>query len=149
MNETLSQIAYVSRRTPGVDDDQIVDDIALPSYRRNRDLSITGCLWFDRGHFVQFIEGPDSNLARLFRSIQKDPRHFDIKTVASRPIIERAFGRFALNVVRENETDPVRNLIELAYNDENQRDVPDAAVERVLRATDLAMAELSGYQSGL
>lgn len=149
MNETLSQIAYVSRRTPGVDDDQVVDDIALPSYRRNRDLAITGCLWFDREYFVQFIEGPETNLTRLYRSIQKDPRHFDIRTVANRPIIERAFGRFALNVVRENETDPVRKLIELAYNDEKPDDVSEAAVERVLRATDLAMVELSGYQSGL
>lgn len=149
MNETLSQIAYVSRRTPGVDDDQVVDDIALPSYRRNRDLAITGCLWFDKAHFVQFIEGPESSLSSLYRSIQSDPRHFDIRTVANRSIIERAFGRFALQIVRESETDPVRNLIELAYNDKNPEDVPQAAVERVLRATDLAMVELSGYQSGL
>ena len=143
MNQPLHQIAYTSRRSPDVDDDQIVDDIALPAYRKNRLLEITGCLWFDDDYFVQFIEGPRGNLSKLFTSIMKDARHHDVRELVNRPIVDRHFARFALRVVRNNEIDRVRKLIDMTYGSTSQKENKDDMLVQIVSVTDAAMERLT------
>ncbi len=143
MNAPLHLIAYASRRSPDVDDDQIVDDIALPSYRKNRSLEITGCLWFDDGHFLQFIEGPRDNLESLYKSICADSRHLDVRELVNRPVESRAFARFALQVVKNDDLDPVQELIRLTFEEPDPQIVPEELVSQIVIRTDAALARLS------
>ena len=143
MNSPLHQIAYTSRRSPDVDDDQIVDDIALPAYRKNRVLEITGCLWFDDEYFVQFIEGPRENITALFASILKDARHHDVRELVNRPIADRNFARFALRVVRDNEIDPVRKLIDTTFGLASLTANTDDVVIQIVSMTDAALEKLA------
>lgn len=137
----LHQIGYVSVRMPEVDDDQIVDDIALPAYRKNRDLGITGCLWFDKQYFVQFIEGEEQNLQGLYASICRDARHCHVREIVNRPIETRVFERFAMRVIRDENIDPVRNLISIVFGED---EFPPLAqdISLVLEAADGAMHRL-------
>ncbi len=110
INESLIEVIYVSRRLPDMPDDQIVDEIALPSMRRNRQSGITGCLWFDQSYFVQVLEGPGSGVEPLLGRIQADPRHTSVRIVRCRPIAERAFDRFTLRVPRHVSDEAVSLL---------------------------------------
>jgi len=143
MNETLSQIAYVSRRSPGVSDDEVVDDIALPSYRKNRDLGVTGCLWFDQNHFVQVIEGPVAAIEALYETIRVDRRHRDLHKVLGSNITCRNFGRFSLKVVKDESMDPVRRLIDLVYGDRSTASGASDLVNEILLATGQALQHLA------
>ncbi len=142
MNAPLHQIAYTSRRSPDVDDTQVVDDIALPSYRRNRILEITGCLWFDNEYFVQFIEGPPGIVTELYDKILNDSRHRDVRQLVDRSITDRYFARFALRVVRDNELDPVRKLIDMTFNSDSHNELTDDMLVQIVSMTDAAMNRL-------
>ena len=143
MNESLSQIAYVSRRTPGVSDDEVVDDIALPSYRKNRDLEITGCLWFDQEHFVQVIEGPAAAIETLYETIRMDRRHRDLHKVLGSTIENRNFARFSLKVVKDESMDPVRRLIDLVYGNRSTASGESDLVNEIILATGQALQHLA------
>lgn len=149
MEKSLHQVVYVSRRSPGVGDDEVVDEIALPSYRRNRAMGITGCLWFDNAHFVQFIEGPGEAVLSTYARILNDGRHTDIREIASRPVQTRAYGRFALQLVRDDTMDPVKQLIGLTFGDRWTARAEAELLAEILRTTDLAMESLTKVQSGI
>ena len=143
MSTSLHQIAYASIRSPDLGDDQIVDDIALPAYRKNRGLEITGCLWFDDVYFLQFIEGPRQNLEDLYRIILADDRHYDVRELVNRPITERAFARFALQVVKDNKFDPVQRLIALTFNTPESETSAEHLVGQIVNMTDEALIRLT------
>lgn len=147
MMKSLYQIAYVSRRAPGVGDDEVVDEIALPSYRRNRNMDITGCLWFDTAYFVQFLEGPSESVLSTYGRICRDRRHGDVREVVSREIGERAFGRFALQVVRDDAMDPVQQLIQSMYGERWVDRSKAEIVGEILQVTDRAMLQLTKSQN--
>lgn len=142
MKQPLFQIGYASRRAAKVSNDEVVDGIALPSYRKNRTLEITGCLWFNARHFVQFIEGPQHELQELYRTICQDSRHHDVRELFSRHITERAFARFALHTVKGDGQDPVHALLDSIYHPEHTDLSPEEAIRAILPAADTAMAHL-------
>lgn|GEM_PF-2339820 len=93
------EIIYVSRRSPGVTDADVVDRIVLPAGRTNRRLDITGCLWFDSDRFLQVLEGPREDVERIYAKIEHDPRHREIVVLSSGPIASRSFERWAMRSV--------------------------------------------------
>lgn len=91
----LVQLTYVSTRARHVTDDEVVE-LALRANRRNRELDITGCLWFGVGRFFQVLEGPREAVERLYASIVADSRHQDVQLLSFRPIEQRIFARWGL-----------------------------------------------------
>ena len=87
------QMAYISRRAVGVHDDEIVDEIVLPSIVRNRALGISGCLWFDEKRFFQVLEGDEGSVRSVYRKISIDDRHHDVTLLIDDPIAIRNFPR--------------------------------------------------------
>lgn len=61
--------------------DTAVADIVKVSRARNASLDVTGALLFTGGHFVQYLEGPTGHLVALRASIERDPRHLDVRTI--------------------------------------------------------------------
>ena len=96
------QMAYISRRAVGVHDDEIVDEIVLPSIVRNRALGISGCLWFDEKRFFQVLEGDEGSVRSVYRKISIDDRHHDVTLLIDDPIAIRNFPRFSMQVIRQN-----------------------------------------------
>lgn len=98
----IMQLAYISRRAPGVTDDVVVDDIAIPSIRRNPVHRISGALWFNQTRFFQIIEGPIDQVDALYANIERDERHTDCRILCRRLVPQRAFERWHLKVFRGN-----------------------------------------------
>ncbi len=86
----LSTIVYHSRASINFSELDLLYLLA-GSRARNRSEGVTGVLVFDRGSFFQWIEGANLPLQRIWNSIQKDPRHHDIRVLADHAIPVRLF----------------------------------------------------------
>ncbi|HEY0009150.1 MAG TPA: BLUF domain-containing protein, partial [Tepidisphaeraceae bacterium] len=69
---SLIRLTYVSSRVPRLSDDEVVE-LALQANRKNRQLDITGCLWFGSTRFFQILEGPRDAVDALYAHIAVDP----------------------------------------------------------------------------
>lgn len=90
-----------------------LNDIAATATTRNAQLGVTGLLLHGSlailpdipGGFMQWLEGPETAVLDLFRSIEADPRHTDVETVAEGPIgtlvgqDERLFPGWSMRLV--------------------------------------------------
>lgn len=106
----LYEVIYVSRRSDGVTDADVVDRIILPAGRKNRLLDITGCIWFDQSRFLQLLEGPRDDVERVYREIQEDPRHTEVHTISAGPIAVRSFDRWSMRLVTGESDSSIEEL---------------------------------------
>ena len=70
--------------------------IYLQAFRRNGPMGLTGFLHHQSGLFLQHLEGPAANLARMRTTILKDGRHGEAVTLRDGPIRDRLFAGWAM-----------------------------------------------------
>jgi len=93
----LHRWLYVSHsRLPAAWADAAVADIVAVSRRRNAPLDVTGALLFTGTRFTQIIEGPATAVAMVQASIERDPRHAEVRTILSGPHDARLFDNWSL-----------------------------------------------------
>jgi len=63
---------------------------------RNKARGITGVLVLVDGIFVQVLEAEEQQLDRLLRSLERDPRHRDMKIFYRHEVAERAFASWSM-----------------------------------------------------
>jgi hypothetical protein len=68
-----------------------LEQMLRESRLRNTRRDITGVLVFSNGVFLQVLEGEREDVEDLMESIQRDPRHRDIKVIQEEEIDRRAF----------------------------------------------------------
>ncbi len=111
----LIRILYISRATFAVAEDAVparlsepcaqaqlvpeIEQILAQSRRHNRRAGIVGMLYFADGHFFQCIEGERSGVESLYRKISRDPRHRDLKLLASHRISRLSFPNWSMKYV--------------------------------------------------
>ena len=84
---------YVSRATLEIGaGDTVLDEILSAARARNRTLDVTGALIFTQNHFAQLLEGPAAAIDQLMSSIERDPRHRDVKIVRTERNTVRRFA---------------------------------------------------------
>lgn len=93
----LATIIYRSKVTQPLTAEQITE-LLREARARNRSLSITGMLVYDGGCFFQWFEGPSLAVAKLWTSIQRDPRHHDVQLVGRHSIDMRLFGDWEMRL---------------------------------------------------
>jgi blue light- and temperature-responsive anti-repressor len=99
---TLSTIVYRSRAiAPPADLDLFY--MLGQARQRNREMSLTGILLYDRGHFFQWLEGPDERLGQVWQSIKRDPRHADVQIVGDMQIPIRLFGAWHMQFAHRDQ----------------------------------------------
>ncbi len=78
--------------------DQELKKLLLLSRFRNKEDSLTGCLLFHEGLFLQGLEGEETRVKATLARIEKDPRHNDIRILASEShdLEKRLFGEWAM-----------------------------------------------------
>ena len=108
----LFHLAYVSRRTPGVTDEDVIDDIVLPAMVKNRRLNVTGCLWFSPEAFLQVLEGEEATVRMLYEHIKEDRRHDDVHVFSTANIAHRNFQQFRMRVISDETPESIQELIE-------------------------------------
>ncbi|MEM9158272.1 MAG: BLUF domain-containing protein [Verrucomicrobiota bacterium] len=93
-------IVYISSYTGEADlIGDVLRDISVKSFSKNRRLEITGHLFFHQNRFIQLIEGSQESLESLMSSLQRDPRHCDIHRVIDEPIKERSFSGWRMGIL--------------------------------------------------
>ena len=70
----LYSLLYCSHATPEMTDDEL-PRIVGSAWRHNPAQGITGLLVFGGGMFLQWLEGPRSNVRALMQRLQHDRRH--------------------------------------------------------------------------
>ncbi len=89
---SLHVLLYQSRAVRGFDA-AALRDILETAVARNAGEDVTGLLVYGEmsmlpgipGLFVQWLEGPEAAVRRLFASIARDPRHTEIELLADGP----------------------------------------------------------------
>lgn len=90
----LIRLVYASRsHDPSAEDLPAILDW---SHRANPGLGITGVLCYLDGVYMQYLEGEDSTVDALFKSISADPRHINVTQLERRAIPRRAFPAWSM-----------------------------------------------------
>lgn len=88
----VDNLLYVSRATlPERTDCEEVAGLLETARPRNQALGLTGALIFTRDHFAQLLEGPGDAIGRLMMTIERDPRHTDVRIVHQEKDVGRRF----------------------------------------------------------
>lgn len=90
----LTQLIYASQ--PFGYDEPTLAGILLDARRCNIRDGITGALVCRHDVYLQLLEGPEAAVAAAFIRIGYDDRHAGVKTLASRSVSERMFGKWAM-----------------------------------------------------
>lgn len=100
----LIRIVYISRATfststaaDGVE--PTVARILSVSRSNNRRNGLVGMLYYGDGCFFQCIEGETSKVQALYKTLQKDSRHRDLKILASEQIKRLSFPDWSMKYV--------------------------------------------------
>lgn len=98
----LFRLTYTSVTANGF---QVADlrDIVAKSQRNNRRDDITGFLIYSAPHFTQCLEGTRSVLKPLLKRIAADPRHNDLRVLASGRLHAREFADWSMQLLYLDE----------------------------------------------
>ena len=91
----VSTLVYESQALAPLSDEELQQLVAT-AQARNRAVGVTGVLVYDRGRFLQWLEGPSHAVERVWQSIRNDRRHGGIRLVASLTGSVRSFGASAM-----------------------------------------------------
>jgi hypothetical protein len=111
-------IVYASQSDSAVDDKEI-QIILKQSQASNRMNRITGYLVYDQGIFVQYIEGPKSNVKKLYEKISQDLRHHSVTLLAEGASDKRLFIGWTMGYQKLNRN----NLVRLAGYDREMKNM--------------------------
>jgi hypothetical protein len=89
------QLIYVSTAVKPMSDDDLVH-LLREATARNERLEITGMLLYKDGHFMEVLEGDETNVRAVFADIEKDSRHKSIDILRSGPIESRNFPNWTM-----------------------------------------------------
>ncbi len=91
----LIRLVYVSRAVRDMPLEKVLSLIAK-SRTANKARDITGALLYDRGLFLQILEGPAGEVERLLASISRDHRHKDTRVLMREEIADRLFSNWSM-----------------------------------------------------
>src|ERR1700743_2938550 len=81
MDSAVYKILYCSKNLiegENAKRDAEVGRIFQSARRNNRELNVTGALFFNSSYCAQVLEGPKLGIEKVFENIQRDPRHGDV-----------------------------------------------------------------------
>ncbi len=111
----LQTLAYVSTASHEPSESDLLG-LAYGAQRFNESAGVTGLLIFDRGEFLQVIEGPESAIAEVFERIAKDSLHHDIRVFVSEPIETRFYPDWAMLNSVEHSAASLKVILQFALD---------------------------------
>ncbi|BFM17196.1 hypothetical protein R50073_33790 [Maricurvus nonylphenolicus] len=93
-------LMYYSELLPELYDrkGQILDDIESTAKGHNPDVKINGVLFFDRGHFIQLLEGEEEEVWELYQKISMDRRHHNVQLIFFDAVRKQEFSCWNMDV---------------------------------------------------
>lgn len=105
---------YISHSTMDMSPEDLAKILRV-SVVNNPKRGITGVLMYHEGMFMQYLEGPDDQVAETLAIIKDDPRHRNMFVLINDPIAERHFPDWAMaladpTLMPSKDQDLVRQL---------------------------------------
>ena len=100
--DSLLELSYVSRATQDMGLLSLMN-LLEEAVNRNRELGITGVLYFDSGVFGQILEGFPKKIETVWEFIRKDRRHGEIQVLSKETIQERKFSNWSMKFFGSDE----------------------------------------------
>ena len=100
--DSLIELSYVSRANQGMGLLSLMN-LLEQAVKRNRELGISGVLYFESGVFGQILEGTPKNIASIWQSIRNDHRHDEIQVLDSQVILKRSFSNWSMKFFGSDE----------------------------------------------
>lgn len=97
----LLGLTYVSRAKIFFNDISL-EKLASDAAKKNKSNHITGYLYFGKGLFIQYIEGPSSNVQQLFSNIKKDNRNEVLNVLIQNQLPGRKFPNWNMKWLNRN-----------------------------------------------
>lgn len=98
MNPKVFQLIYRSKAQPTMKKEQI-KEILDEAIAFNSEVGITGCLVYDRGYFLQLLEGAEEEVDQLYKKIKKDARHSEAEILSTGYTKNRIFESWQMGYV--------------------------------------------------
>ncbi len=125
---SINQLVYLSQATRkmSLEDLTSIQNIAKTN---NAPLDVTGSLFYNGGWFLQVLEGPPATLDKLFRKIEKDPRHKNSRILYNEPATFRTFSRWtmAMTNLDDRQADKYNELVEVIEAAKTDRKIGSAS----------------------
>ncbi|MEO0531704.1 MAG: BLUF domain-containing protein [Planctomycetota bacterium] len=96
----MDGLLYVSQATRPFSGPAL-SDLCLKAQQNNAELGLSGALVYLDGRFVQYIEGPPAEVARLYERVEEDDRHTIIRCIKREPQSERLFSNWSMQVLTQ------------------------------------------------
>lgn len=123
----MINLVYTSKSNFNLSQPQILDLLQL-FRERNHENSITGCLLYYKGMFVQYIEGGQANVLNLFEKIKKDKLHSEVFLLSTSHIYKREFDTW--NMAYKNLTGTNHQLAYLKFITSLFKETSSTAINR-------------------
>ncbi len=115
-------------------DKAMIKEFYESSLRRHRKLGLTGYLSWTKGHFFQYLEGPENAVDEALQAINNDQHQTLVKTLQLGSIKQRRFSRWdMLNISGSGVPDiRIQNLIEDVMKSSNGNVFDDSESRRII-----------------
>ncbi len=100
----MIQITYLSSATRSMSQDDL-EDILRTARENNARLGITGMLLYGNKTFIQILEGEESVVNELVKSIKRDPRHTNFQIVKKKTIDRHEYADWSMGFKRVSGED--------------------------------------------
>lgn len=77
-------------------DSATLDGILMEARRANLRDGITGALICRADIYLQWLEGPEPDVRKTLKRIERDDRHLDVKVHVAKHVAERMFGEWTM-----------------------------------------------------
>jgi hypothetical protein len=104
---SIYQLIYTSKPTPLMTEGVLLD-ILKKSQITNLESKLSGLLIFHNGTFMQLLEGEKKEVTELYKVIQNDPRHREVKIIFESVNPERCMPTWAMGLsMADHEADAI------------------------------------------
>jgi blue light- and temperature-responsive anti-repressor len=97
MSSPLIHLIYTSAATQYFESNTLLS-LLEKARAKNASLGVTGMLLFENGSFFQILEGPESAVDGIYKTIAEDNRHDKVVTIIREPIAKRAFAEWTMGL---------------------------------------------------
>lgn len=131
----LIHLIYASKATIDFSEDDIVYLLAK-ARKNNNSLNVTGMLLFDKGSFLQILEGEEKVVNKLFTEISKDKRHGNIVKIITEAISRRHFNDWSMGYARisRSELEKIEGMNDFFKGSTCLADIDKGRAKKILTA---------------
>ncbi|ABK43318.1 BLUF domain protein [Magnetococcus marinus MC-1] len=127
MLDPIFHLIYVSKTDVLKPGD--LGDILFAARKNNPPLNLTGVLIYNSDFFFQLLEGPASNVEKMYKIICDDPRHIACKTLHTYTDYHRKFTQWSMGYIPFDE---IKFEEKNPYNLESYNSVINLSPDRTL-----------------